>query len=60
MDIDLDNLVEIVNSDAELQGAIRTNAEFATFHYQSLEALKANTDSLINRIEEALGLENAP
>ena len=60
MTVDLDNVAEIVKSDPELQGAIRTNAEFATFHYQSLEALKANTDSLINRIEEALGLENAP
>ena len=60
MTVDLDNLVEIVKSDPELQGAIRTNAEFATFHYQSLEALKANTDSLINRIEEALGMESGP
>ncbi|MEM9014361.1 MAG: hypothetical protein AAGB02_04555 [Pseudomonadota bacterium] len=58
--VDLDNLVEIVKSDPELQGAIRTNAEFATFHYQSLEALKANTDALISRIETALGIESTP
>lgn len=60
MTVDLDKLVEIVKSDPELQGAIRTNAEFSTFHYQSLEALKANTDTLIRRIEEALGNESAP
>ena len=58
MTVDLDNVAEIVNSDPELQGAIRTNAEFATFHYESLKALKANTDSLISRIEEALGMES--
>lgn len=58
MTVDLDNVVEIVKSDPELQGAIRTNAEFATFHYQSLQALKANTDSLMSRIEEALGMES--
>ena len=60
MTVDLDNLVEIVKSDPELHGAIRTNAEFATFHYQSLEALKANTDSLISRIEGVLGIESTP
>ena len=58
MTVDLDNVAEIVKSDPELQGAIRTNAEFATFHYESLKALKANTDSLISRIEEALGMES--
>ena len=60
MTVDLDNVAEIVKSDPELQGAIRTNAEFATFHYQSLEALQANTDALISQIEDALGMENAP
>jgi len=60
MTVDLDNLVEIVKSDPELQGAVRTNAEFATFHYQSLEALKANTDSLISRIENTLGIGDTP
>ena len=60
MTVDLDNVAEIVNSDPELQGAIRTNAEFATFHYQSLEALQANTDALISQIEDALGKEGTP
>ena len=39
MTVDLDNVAEIVKSDPELQGAIRTNAEFATFHYESLNCL---------------------
>ena len=51
--IDLDALVEIVIVDPEMQGAIRTTAEFAVFHRESLEGLRREAEMLIDRIEAA-------
>lgn len=50
---DLDALVEIVKLDPEMQGAIRTTAEFAAFHHESLESLQDEAQILIDRIEAA-------
>jgi len=52
-DIDLDALVEIVSLDPEMQGAIRTTAEFAVFHRESLEGLGREAQLLMERIEAA-------
>ena len=51
--IDLDALVEIVQLDPEMQGAIRTTAEFAAFHRETLEGLRREAEMLIDRIEAA-------
>jgi len=58
--VDLDTLTEIVKTDPELLGAIRTNGELAAFHQQSMDTRHSNTDALIRRIEDALGIESAP
>jgi hypothetical protein len=58
--VDLDTLAEIVKTDSELLGAIRTNGELAAFHQQSMETLHSNTDDLIARIEDTLDIESAP
>ncbi len=50
---DLDALVQIVKLDLEMQGAIRTTAEFAAFHHESLESLQDEARLLIDRIEAA-------
>jgi len=52
-DIDLDALVEIVSLDPEMQGAIRTTAEFAVFHRESLEGLRREAKILMERVEAA-------
>ncbi|MEO0451245.1 MAG: DUF6090 family protein [Pseudomonadota bacterium] len=49
--IDLDALIEIVRLDPEMQGVIRTNAEFAAFHLESLNGLNEAAQTLIDRIE---------
>ncbi|MEL6693651.1 MAG: hypothetical protein AAFQ12_11560 [Pseudomonadota bacterium] len=49
--IDLDALVEIVGLDPEMQGVIRTNAEFAAFHLESLNGLNEAAQTLTDRIE---------
>ena len=51
--IDLDALVEIVRLDPEMQGVIRTTAEFAAFHRESLERLHEEAQILADRIEAA-------
>lgn len=51
--IDLDSLIEIVRLDPEMQGVIRTTAEFAAFHRESLETLQDEAQILIERIEAA-------
>ena len=50
-DTDLDALVEIVSLDPEMQGGIRTIAEFAVFHLESLNGLNEAAQTLIDRIE---------
>ncbi|MEL6827503.1 MAG: hypothetical protein AAFN91_14750, partial [Pseudomonadota bacterium] len=50
-DTDLDVLVEIVSLDPEMQGGIRTIAEFAAFHLESLNGLNEAAQTLIDRIE---------
>lgn len=49
--IGLDALVDIVRLDPEMQGVIRTNAEFAAFHLESLNGLNEAAQTLIDRIE---------
>lgn len=53
IEIDLDALVVIVRRDPEMQGVIRTTAEFAAFHRESLEHLRTEGQALIERIEAA-------
>ncbi|MEO0613343.1 MAG: hypothetical protein AAFY83_08525 [Pseudomonadota bacterium] len=51
--LDLDALVQIVSIDPEMQGAIRTIAEYAVFHRETLEGLHDEAQTLIDRIEAA-------
>ena len=48
---DLDALVEIVRLDPEMQGVVRTTAEFAALHSDSLKRVELEAQELIVRIE---------
>ena len=55
---DLDALVEIVRLDPEMQGVVRTTAEFAALHGDSLKRVELEAQGLIDRIEaKSEGLE---
>ncbi|MDJ0920357.1 MAG: hypothetical protein QNI84_04460 [Henriciella sp.] len=48
-------MVEIVGLDPEMQGGIRTTAELATLHRDSLERIQDEAQLRIDRIEAASG-----